>query len=114
MTKIVNGYAVALSQPAKNNRLNLKYFNLGLGAFIAVFGVLYLVNISDLTVLGFALRDLKSQAATLASANLEYEEAVNSAQSYYSLNTRTKNLKMVAVGDVEYLTMTASVAMARK
>ncbi|MFA5184128.1 MAG: hypothetical protein WC456_01220 [Patescibacteria group bacterium] len=113
MTKIINGYAAAANQSAQSRRFNLKYFNFGLGALISVVGVLYLVNISDLTVLGFALRDLKSQAATLASANLEYEEAVNAAQSYYSLNARTKNLNMVSVGDVEYISMTAAVALAR-
>jgi hypothetical protein len=113
MTKIINGYAATLNPSARNYRFNLKYFNLGIGAVIAVLGVFYLVNISDLTVLGFTLRDLKSQAGTLASANLEYEEAVNSAQSYYSLSARTKNLNMVAVGDVEYLAPAGSVALAR-
>ncbi|MFA5155436.1 MAG: hypothetical protein WC453_03290 [Patescibacteria group bacterium] len=113
MTKIVNGQAVALNSPARSQRINLKYCNLGLGALIAIAGFLYLLNINDLTVLGFTLRDLKTQAAALSSANLEYQEAVNTAQSYYSLSARTKNLNMVAVGDVEYLTMAAPVAMAR-
>ncbi len=114
MTKIINGYAAPLSPSAKNYRLNLKYLNFGLYALLASLGVFYLVNISDLTVSGFALRDLKNQAANLASANLDYQEAVNSAQSYYSLSARTKSLNMVAIGDVEYLAMNSNVAMAKK
>lgn len=114
MTKIVNCYAAQLNSPAKNNRFNLKYFNLGLYSILAVIGVFYLINISNLTVLGFALRDLKTQAMTLASAKLENEEMVNTTQSYYSLNSRTKNLNMVAVGDVQYLAVNGSLAFAKK
>ena len=110
---IANGYAAQIT-PARTNRFNLKYFNFGLYAVIAVIGAFYLVNINDLTVSGFALRDLKSRAATLASAKLESEETVNSAQSYHALSSRTKNLNMVAIGDVEYLTVNGGVAMARK
>lgn len=113
MTMIMNGYAAQVA-PAKTNRFNLKYFNFGLYAIITIVGAFYLVNINELTVSGFALRDLKSQAATLSSVKLENEEAVNSAQSYHALSARTKNLNMVAIGDVEYLTLNGGVAMARK
>lgn len=113
MTMLVNGYAAQLA-PVRTNRFNLKYFNFGLYAVIAVIGAFYLININDLTVSGFALRDLKSRVATLASVKLENEEAVNSAQSYHALSSRTKNLNMVAIGDVEYLTVGSGVAMAKK
>lgn len=113
MTMIANGYAAQIA-PARNNRFNLKYFNFGLYAVIAVIGAFYLININDLTVSGFSLRDLKSRATTLASVKLESEEVVNSAQSYHALSSRTKNLNMVAIGDVEYLTVNGGVAMARK
>ena len=113
MTKIVNCYAAQLSSPAKNHRFNLKYFNFGLYSVLALLGIFYLINISNLTVSGFTLRDLKTQVSTLASANLENQEAVNSAQSYYSLNARTKNLNMVAFGDVEYLTDNGNLALAK-
>ena len=104
MTKIMGGYAKPLKSPVGSNRLNLKYFNLGLFAVIAGLGFVYMINISDLTVQGFALRDLKAQATNLASTEAENEETVNSAQSYYSLSSRTQGLNMVAVGDVEYIT----------
>lgn len=70
---------------------------------MAFLGAFYLINISNLTVQGFALQDLNSQASSLASEKQANEESVNSIQSYYSLNERTKNLNMIAIGDVEYL-----------
>ncbi len=112
MTKIATNYA---SQRATctGSKFNLKYFNVCLFSGLAVLGVMYLINISDLTVQGFALRDLKSQAAALASEKMANEEAVNAAQSYYSLNERTGSLHMVAIGDVEYLSSN-SLAVAKK
>ncbi|MFA6194460.1 MAG: hypothetical protein WC719_01770 [Patescibacteria group bacterium] len=112
MTKIATNYA---SQRATctDSRFNLKYFNICLFSGLAALGVMYLINISDLTVQGFALRDLKSQVASLASEKMANEEAVNAAQSYYSLNERTGSLHMVAIGDVEYLSSN-SLAVAKK
>jgi hypothetical protein len=94
-----------MRQPRRNKSLNLRFFNLGLLALIMSLGFCYLVNVSNLTVQGFALQDLKSQMASLASEKASNEEIVNSIQSYYSLNERTKNLNMVAIGEVEYLTV---------
>lgn len=84
-------------------RFNLKYLNAFLFISAAALGVLYLVNISNLTVQGFALRELKYQITSLASEKMANEEMVNAAQSYYYLNSRTEGLDMVAVGDVEYI-----------
>lgn len=103
MTKIVNGGHAPFHPSGVPRRLNLKYFNICLFILIAIGGFFYLVNISDLTVQSFALRDLKSQAAFLASAKAENEEKANAIQSYYTLNERTQELNMIAVGNVEYL-----------
>lgn len=108
---IASHYRAPLATPRR--RLNLKYFNLGLFGLIAVLGVSYLVNISGLTVLGFTLRDLKTQAATLASENMDHAETVSAAESYNTLEARTQKLNMVAVGDVEYLSESGS-AVAKK
>jgi len=91
----------------------LKHFNVCLFAAAAVLGVMYLINISDLAIQGFSLRDLKAQASDLASEKMANEEAVNAAQSYYSWNARTKGLDMVAIGNVEYLP-SDSLTVARK
>lgn len=81
--------------------------------FASVLGVFYLANISDLAVKGFSLKELKAQAEVLASEKLDNEEEINNLQSYYSLSSRTQKLNMVAIGEIEYLPVTASV-VARK
>ncbi len=113
MTKVINCYQASASASAKGKRLNLKCFNIGLAALILSLGVFYLINVSDLTVKGFALKELKTQSSLLASEKLDNEEKVNNLQSYYSLNTRTQKLNMVAIGEIDYLT-TPSAVVARK
>jgi len=111
MTKVINCYQSSLNHPVKGKRLNLKCFNLGLAALILIFGVFYLINISDLTVKGFALKEFKTQVNSLASEKLDNEEKINNLQSYYSLNSRTQGLNMVAIGEIEYISVpTALVA----
>ncbi|MDP2944181.1 MAG: hypothetical protein Q8N57_01245 [bacterium] len=112
MTKIATNYASQRTVSGLT-RFNLKYFNVCLFAGLAVLGVMYLINISDLTVQGFSLRDLKSRVSDLASEKMANEEAVNAAQSYYSLNARAQGLDMVAIDDVEYLPA-SSLTVARK
>jgi hypothetical protein len=96
-----------------SKRLNLRLVNLVLGGIVFLIGGYYLVNINDLTVKGFALRELKSESTILASENLDSEAKVMNLQSYGSLNEKVKKLNMVAVGEVEYLTVDPTV-LARK
>lgn len=114
MTKIVNCYSSPLKKTAvKNRRLSFKTVNLIIGFGVVILGAFYLFNINDLTVKGFALKNLKAQAASLADEQMNNEENVNALQSYYSLNTRTEKLNMVAVGNIEYLSV-ASPVVAKK
>lgn len=106
----VYGSAVVANQVKS---FNLKYFNLGVFALILGLGIFYLINISNLTVLGFVLRDLKSEVSVVASEKLAKEEEVNRVRSYQALSDRTKNLNMVAIGEVEYLRV-AGDAVAKK
>ena len=93
--------------------LSLKKVNVCLLALTAGVFAFYLVNISDLTVQGFVLRDLKTQVSTLAGTVAENEAAVGATQSYGALSGRVQKLRMVAVGDVEYLSV-APATVARK
>lgn len=107
-----NTYGSAAVKTAGERRYNLKFLNFGLFAIIVGLGIFYLINISNLTVMGFVLLDLKSEAAMLASEKLAKEEEVNRVRSYQALSNRTSNLGMVAIGEVEYLRVTeAAVAM---
>lgn len=105
MTKNVNSSYASMNKPKAGYSLNLKRFNLGLLVVIAVTIAFYLVNINDLTVQGFVLHDLKVQASSLADANTQNKTMVNSVQSYNSLSSRVQKLNMVAVGDVDYLSV---------
>ncbi len=113
MTKIINYYQAPVSRAAKGRRLNLKFFNIGLAVIILGVGIFYLITISDLTVKGFALKELKTKSSILASEKLDNEEKINNLQSYYSLNSRTQKLNMVAIGEIDYLSVPTTV-VARK
>jgi hypothetical protein len=104
-------YATGRTEVSK--RLNLKLVNFFLGGLIALIGGFYLVNINDLTVKGFALRELKSEGTILTGENLDSEAKVMNLQSYNNLSEKVKKLDMVAVGEVEYLTANQTVLARR-
>lgn len=99
----ISSYGRPGGQPKEKKRHSLKYFNLGLLVTVIGLGVFYLINISNLTVMGFVLLDLKSEVAMLASEKLAKEEEINRVRSYQALSARTAGLGMVAVGEIEYL-----------
>ena len=103
MTSAISSYVPSASAPSRARALNLKYVNFGILASLAGLGVFYLVNVSSLTVMGFVLKDLKSEAASLAATKLAKEEEVNRVRSYQELSSRTQGLNMVAIGEVEYI-----------
>jgi len=113
MTKVINCYQASSTTATKKKRLNLKSFNFALAVLIMGFGIFYLINVSDLTVKGFALKELRTQVSILASEKLDNEEKINNLQSYYSLSSRTQKLDMVAIGEIDYLSVPATI-VARK
>lgn len=113
MKKVINYYQAKTNSLKQKKKINLKFLNVGLMSLFIVFGVLHLMNISDLTVKGFIIKELKTQANVLASEKLGNEEKVNSLQSYYTLNSRTAGLNMVIVDEIDYLSVPGS-TVARK
>lgn len=103
MNKIVNSYSSRLKTISNSKKVSLKRINFGIFSLLSILAVFYLVSISDLTVKGFALQELKNQAASVNDEKLSNEEQINKLQSYYSLSSRTKDLNMVAIEDIEYL-----------
>ncbi len=108
MSKIVSCY-LPKSNVSQGWRLSLKAFNISVFILALTLGAFYLINVSDLTVKGFALRELKAQSYSVASETRSNEEKIDSLQSYYSLNSRTQKLNMVAVGNIEYLALSDTV-----
>ncbi len=113
MTKVINYYQAKNQSVKTGKKLNLKFLNMGLIALVVSLGVFHLINVSDLTVKGFVLKELKTEVSFLASEKLDNEEKINNLQSYYSLNTRTEKLNMVAISEIDYLVAPGAV-VARK
>ena len=113
MNKMVNYYQPQAKASRFGRRLNLRVLNRCL--FLAAFalGFLYLLTVSDLTVKGFALQELKAKSSQLSREKTAYEEQANALQSYYYLNAKAENLNMVAVGDIDYLTL-SNTAVAKR
>ena len=111
MTKTFNCYNEQAKTRSKTVglRINLKTLNVCLFSTIFIFGFLYLINISDLTVKGFALRELRNEVSNQSSDKLENEETVNALQSYYSVNARAQQLAMVKADNIEYLSLSSAV-----
>ncbi len=113
MTKMVNCYSGQLKPRPVKHSLNLRIFNLFIFTLIFSLGFCHLLNISDLTVKGFVLQELKMQSASLAAEKVDNEQQVDALQSYYALNSRAQSLNMVKISDIEYLS-TGSHAVAKK
>ncbi|MFZ4648963.1 MAG: hypothetical protein ACOYMB_05065 [Patescibacteria group bacterium] len=76
-------------------------------------GFYYLVSANDLVVKGVVMQGLKNQAKNLDEDKRTYENKVLALQSYGSLKARVQSLNMVAVGNVDYLTIKTPI-LARK
>lgn len=83
--------------------------NIILGFTCVVLGVAYLIQMNNLTVQGFALKELKTNASILAEENEDLHAKALNLQSYNALSPKLHNLNMVAVDDIIYLDSASSV-----
>jgi len=88
----------------KKSAFNLKNLNKALLFAIIILGIYYIAGTNDLTIKGFALSDLKAQKNKLVEANNKLEFNALISSSYSNIKEKVSNLKMVAVGEVSYLT----------
>ncbi|MFH0955829.1 MAG: hypothetical protein V1801_01275 [Candidatus Falkowbacteria bacterium] len=93
--------------------LNLKNLNRILALLIICLAVYYIAGVNDLTIKGFALSDLKAQKNKLIEANNKLELNALALSSYSQITEKVSGLKMVAAGEVSYLTAGAD-AVAKK
>jgi len=93
--------------------LNLKIINLAILFIIIVSGVYYLIGTNDLTVKGFSQEKLREKNRQLAKENENLELSITLLSSYNNINSRIKNLKMVAVNNVDYLEVGVNVVARR-
>lgn len=102
-----------LQTEKSSRRFGLKQFNLFLFCLIAMAGLAYIICINDLTVKGFALQEMRGELRELALQNEDIEAQIMAIQSYNNLAEKVKDLDMVAVGEVEYLTVNVALVAKR-
>ncbi|MCX6795681.1 MAG: hypothetical protein NT165_03090 [Candidatus Falkowbacteria bacterium] len=81
--------------------------NIVLFSVFVLVGFYYLISANDLVVKGVVMQGLKNQAKNLDEDKRAYENKILALQSYGSLKARVQSLDMVAVGNVDYLTIKA-------
>lgn len=87
----------------KKNVFSFKALNKVLFVFIIVLGIFYIAGTNDLAIQGFALSDLKEQRNKLTAENKKMENRAMTLSSYNVISERIDNLKMVAVGEINYI-----------
>lgn len=87
----------------KNSGLNFKFFNKILFISAIVLGIYYIAGTNNLSIQGFALSDLKEQRNKLADENKKLELKAMTLSSYNIIIGKIDNLKMVAVGEINYI-----------
>lgn len=83
---------------------NLKNFNKLIFSVIIISLVYYVAGVNDLAIKGFALSDLKQQKNKLIEANNKLELNALTSSSYPNIKEKVSSLRMVAAGEVSYLT----------
>jgi len=82
---------------------NLKNFNKIIFFVIIVMSVYYVAGVNDLSIKGFALSELKQQKNKLIEANNKLELNALNSSSYSNIKEKVSTLKMVAAGEISYL-----------
>ncbi|MDD5291545.1 MAG: hypothetical protein PHZ04_05630 [Patescibacteria group bacterium] len=96
-------------EPKRSGLFNFKNLNRFLFVVIVVAGVYYLTGINDLTVKGFKLQEEKGKVNLLKEENIALELKKNGLESYNNLSERAKELKMVAAGEIDYITVQSGI-----
>lgn len=87
----------------KKNIFTLKNFNKILFLIIIVSGVYYIAGTNDLSIKGMALSDLKQERNRLVNSNNKLELQAMTLSSYDKISQRVGDLRMVAVGEINYI-----------
>lgn len=88
-------------------------FRVSLVGFIAVFGLLYLVQTNTVSTKGFEIADLQKTIRTLEHDTTRLEVEIAKHRSMSSIQERLQGSDLVAVGNVQYVTAVGT-AVARR
>ena len=93
------------SKRKKRNILSWKLLS-GTIIFLAVLsGLCYVITINDLAVKGIVLEELKKEATKQNNLTNNYELVIMEMESYDNINKRAKEMKMVKVDKIDYITI---------
>ena len=97
----------------KKRKIQLKVINKFLVVMIVFLGVYFVASVNDLAIKGFVLKELKVKAGELENVNNNVELSIMDLESYESISEKAKNLEMVKVDKIDYITLTDG-AVAKK
>ena len=95
-----------MARKTKTKYKKLQLVNKLLLGLIIFTGIGFIVVTNDIAVQGFVLAELKSDLKIIEKTNAEYELTALRLESMTNVNERAKELKMVKVNNVEYISVT--------
>ncbi len=93
----------------KNKKTYLGAINFLLSLLIIVSGAYYLVGMNNLVVKGFKLEELRHDLGILSSANQDFKNQRLSMEAYGSLDQKISSLNLVAIDQIDYITVSDDV-----
>ncbi|MGP8320896.1 MAG: hypothetical protein ACT6FE_01015 [Methanosarcinaceae archaeon] len=100
--KLVNNF--------NKRKVNLKIVNMFLFLIIVLCVVFYVVEANNLVVKGFKLQELRKEVRIVNDKKIEYKLDIMSLESYNNLSRRAKDIKMIAVGSIDYISIDREMA----
>lgn len=95
----------------KRKFINIKIINSCLLVSIILCGAFYMVSVNDLIIKGFELQELKKEYNKISEDTVEHELKILALESNNNLSKRAEKLEMVAIGEMEFISVSGGVAM---
>lgn len=93
------------SKRKKRNILSWKLINRAILCLAVLSGLCYIVTINDLAVKGIVLEELRKESMEQNGLTADYELSIMKMESYENISKRAKDMKMVKVDKIDYITI---------
>ena len=90
---------------AKGKIFNWRIFSKILIILIIISGVYFIISVNDLSIKGFMLQELKTELGELDNENVNLELKIMELGSYENISNRARDMKMVKVDKIDYITI---------
>jgi len=95
-------------QPVRIGPLTLNFL---LVVLICAAGVFYIFEVNDVATRGFKIKELEKRVQELEDSNAKLKIREAELRSMYNIEEKTKDLNMVAPGNISYMALPGNVAM---